>query len=641
MRSYELAETPPVGTVKLADKGAKPVATPPTDALGFYSPTEQVVMNLSQDKGTASQMLAQITKAPGVKPVELRATGLDEFLKGKGNEPVTKQEIQDFLTSNRVEVDEVKLGRGLSMSPETKRLMGDAEKRMMEADSRMAPFFEQQEAGSLLQGQEPYSTFYRIRGPLSRKIAGGDQEALAELDALNLPPDIRQAVLDFGAAKAEYTKYSKQARRIEKPKFDGYNIPGGQNAREIYLTLPGVKEGVISKAETARLDELAQKRIGSSLDGLSPEEQSEYFSLIDKREKAGAAFTASSAHAVSPEADKNRLAHIFLDDRTDAEGKKVLFVQELQSDWAQQGRDRGFIDDTLGKNAEYQGLLKQFEEGTLPANQYDRFYELQDRLGGGVEAEQQSNIPRAPFVTNTEDWLNLALKRVIKEAVDSGADNVAFIKGEQAADKYSLRTLVDTIEVKKPTEDKMTSVFITPKGKTTPFLLLVDKKGIVKDAPISYQNQFLEKPLSVVLGKEASEEILSGGSRVIKTEGMAFGGEGMKGFYDNILPKTAEKLLKKLGGGKVEPIAMKKRDTGGISGYEAMNRVGIPEDQQEMHWLNLTQEERENLIERARNTSSTYLGFKITPEMREMVKTQGLPKFAAGGEVTDFIKRAA
>jgi len=35
-----------------------------------------------------------------------------------------------------------------------------------------------------------------------------------------------------------------------------------------------------------------------------------------------------------------------------------------------------------------------------------------------------------------------------------------------------------------------------------------------------------------------------------------------------------------------------------------------------------------------------YLGFKITPEMIDMVKTQGLPQFAAGGEVTKFIKRA-
>jgi hypothetical protein len=118
---------------------------------------------------------------------------------------------------------------------------------------------------------------------------------------------------------------------------------------------------------------------------------------------------------------------------------------------------------------------------------------------------------------NTEGWVNLALKRVIKEAVDNDIDTVAFIKGGQAADKYSLRTVVDTIEVKKATEDGMTPVFITPKGKTTPFRLLVDKKGVVKDAPTSYQNQFLGQPLSLVLGKDASEEILSGGSRVIKT----------------------------------------------------------------------------------------------------------------------------
>jgi uncharacterized protein YqgV (UPF0045/DUF77 family) len=652
MRSYELAETPPLGTVKLAgDKGVKP-ATPPTDQMGFYSPAEKAVMGLPQDKGTASQMLAQITKTQGVKPVELRATGLEDYLKGKGNEPVTKQEIQDFLTNNRVEVDEVVLGKGLSMSPEAKRLMEDAEKRMMEADQVMAPFFEQsrrqefnrlarsldpainessysqQTEGSFLQGQEPYSMFYRIRGPLSRKIAGGDQGALEELDALNLPPDIRQAAIDFADAKTEYIKYSKQARKMEKPKFDQYNIPGGTNAREIYLTLPGVKENNLLRSETARLDELAQKRLGSSLDGLSPAEQSEYFSLIGKREKAGASFTAPGAHSVSPEADKNRLAHIFLDERKDAKGNNVLFVQELQSDWAQTGRDKGFVPKDLSA-VELKAIVntsanKPYYEVRTVDNQFVANV-LDVPVAEGNEGRavievqrvlQNRGIPGAvspaPFVTNTEDWVNLALKRVIKEAVDNDIDTVAFIKGEQAADKYSLRTVVDTIEVKKATEDGMTPVFITPKGKTTPFRLLVDKKGVVKDAPTSYQNQFLGQPLSLVLGKDASEEILSGGSRVIKTEDMAFGGKGMEGFYDNILPKTAEKLLKKLGGGKVEPVQLEFGELQFGAGAGRHSTV------------------KEN-----------YLGFKITPEMKEMVKTEGLPKFAAGGEVTDFIKRAA
>jgi hypothetical protein len=46
-------------------------------------------------------------------------------------------------------------------------------------------------------------------------------------------------------------------------------------------------------------------------------------------------------HSVSPEADANRLAHIFLDERKDAKGNNVLFVQEMQSDWAQTGQGQG------------------------------------------------------------------------------------------------------------------------------------------------------------------------------------------------------------------------------------------------------------------------------------------------------------
>jgi hypothetical protein len=49
-------------------------------------------------------------------------------------------------------------------------------------------------------------------------------------------------------------------------------------------------------------------------------------------------FTAPPQHSVSPEADANRLAHIFLDERKDAKGNNVLFVQEMQSDWAQTGQ---------------------------------------------------------------------------------------------------------------------------------------------------------------------------------------------------------------------------------------------------------------------------------------------------------------
>jgi hypothetical protein len=603
MRSYELAETPPLGTVKLAgDKGVKP-ATPPTDQMGFYSPAEKAVMGLPQDKGTASQMLAQITKTQGVKPVELRATGLEDYLKGKGNEPVTKQEIQDFLTNNRVQVDEVVLGKGQILSPEAKQRMQAAEDRMMEIDNDLSdyffslPFF-------------PTDLFYRLRGPVARKAVAGDAEAMVELDEMELPPNIKQLALEFGEQKNEYLKYSKQARRMEKPKFDGYNTSGGTNAREIYLTLPG-------------------EQMPSS----SPPSVNAQGVLVKPMYATQPKFTAPSPHSVSPEADANRLAHIFLDERKDAKGDKVLFVQEMQSDWAQIGKKKGFrtppdptaLEAAKTKISQAEQALRQkseelFNRGQRVQDSPERLAALEQVVQAKNELEtlmQNSRLPPAPFVTNTEDWVNLALKRVIKEAVDNDIDTVAFIKGGQAADKYSLRTFVDHISADRglATGDDL-YVSITPKDSLSPHAFYVGPDGIIKE-PISadVRSKFLGEPLSKVIGKEAAEKLLStkiGESQVLRDEGLTLGGKGMEGFYDNILPKTAEKLLKKLGGGKVEPVQLEFGELQFGAGAGRHSTV------------------KEN-----------YLGFKITPEMKEMVKTEGLPKFAAGGEVTDFIKRAA
>jgi hypothetical protein len=642
MRSYELAETPPLGTVKLAgDKGVKP-ATPPTDQMGFYSPAEKAVMGLPQDKGTASQMLAQITKTQGVKPVELRATGLEDYLKGKGNEPVTKQEIQDFLTNNRVQVDEVVLGKGQTLSPEAKKLSGEALSRMEEVDNKLASYFEGVEE---VAGQDPYSAFIMLRSSIGRRAAKGDQEALDELNAFNLPPEIKDLVLEFGRNKNEYIKYTSQARKMEKPKFDKYNTPGGQNAREIYLTLPG-------------------EQMPSSL----PPSVNAQGVLVKPMYATQPKFTAPPPHSVSPEADANRLAHIFLDERKDAKGNNVLFVQEMQSDWAQQGRDKGFA--IVNKLPEGYSVKQDLIVSGQPWGVVDKNGQFvtagfhrskEDAVAEVIQRLNTYKLPTAPFVTNTEDWVNLALKRVIKEAVDNDIDTVAFIKGGQAADKYSLRTFVDYISADRKTTSGVEHlpgatddlyVFIAPKDSLSPHAFYVGPDGIIKE-PISadVRSKFLGEPLSKVIGKEAAEKLLStktGESQVLRDEGLTLGGKGMEGFYDNILPKTAEKLLKKLGGGKVEPVEVVKGapsqmpfEANAFVDWMEQNHPGTSRSDAARAW-GMGMDNNQFVKEFYEATKSDqYLGFKITPEMKEMVKTEGLPKFAAGGEVTDFIKRAA
>ncbi len=80
----------------------------PVSELGFYSATEQAALNLQRNKGTGQSFLNDLMKAPDVKKDELSWIGLDDFLKDKPN--VTKQEVQDFIGQNKVDLQEVRLG---------------------------------------------------------------------------------------------------------------------------------------------------------------------------------------------------------------------------------------------------------------------------------------------------------------------------------------------------------------------------------------------------------------------------------------------------------------------------------------------------------------------------------------------------
>jgi hypothetical protein len=542
----EYFETPPVGAISL-------------DALGFSSRLSEGVDKL-QDKGTGPQFLAQLSKMKGVPLAEIKVTGLDEYLK---NTPkVTKQEVQDYLETNRLQLIE--------------------DERLANGASRLSA--------------EHYNTLPREFDWLDRSdLVGEEFENKAHLRnylMVNLNRHFDDLEVDAANTGGFYAKdssgevrYIPESRKFEwfeaeqdriddvlseYPDFNAntsfaneYLIPGGQNYREILYKLPSDKvEGV---------------------------------------------FLPPPWHYTSAE---NTFGTIRSTDR-DIDGTPTLFAEEIQSDWAIAGAKRGYTsqkerNDKISKARDLAKALR------AKADDAERAYrethegqplsqEVKDLIGEANKAQvdysdilMAGGVPDNPFRGN---WYKPVINNFLVKAAKEGKGGIGFPVGQIIADRYNLRTVVDTIEVKKPTEDKMTSVFITPKGKTTPFLLLVDKKGIVKDAPISYQNQFLEKPLSVVLGKEASEEILSGGSRVIKTEGMAFGGEGKDKLYDDMLPKHLNEIGKRYG------VQLEKRT--------------IP------------------FSEGKKKESEVYF-MPITEEMRNDILSEGLPMFKQGGSVKKF-----
>jgi hypothetical protein len=130
-------------------------------------------------------------------------------------------------------------------------------------------------------------------------------------------------------------------------------------------------------------------------------------------------------------------------------------------------------------------------------------------------------------------------------------------------------------------DGKERSVIVRKEGKTV-FGATLDENGIIKQ---SLSKEAVGKPIDEVIGKPMGGEVINKTSGEIKGKDFTVGGKGMEGFYDQILPKSLEKLGKKFDA-KV--------------GKTQMDGVEV--------WQ-----------------------MDITPKMRESVTTKGQPLFSISG----------
>jgi len=277
---------------------------------------------------------------------------------------------------------------------------------------------------------------------------------------------------------------------------------------------------------------------------------------------------------------KNPLVHIRTKDRIGPDGKKTLFVEELQSDWHQEGRDKGYRvpappitpaeqkagNDALGsvieqmkaevriRHPEWNAThLDQFARGvrlTLPDYVAEagpegvrRWATAGDLLNIQVSDAQAQAIarifprenwtlavPDAPF-KKTDQWVELGLKKILDDAVRGGYDRVAFVTGKQSADRYNLAQYVDDLQYDPLTERLVAS----------------------KNGNVLHEGKYDAKALPDVIGKDAAKRLLetpvAEGMDVhqLKGEQLQVGGQGMAEFYDKIVPKVLRDYAKTLG----------------------------------------------------------------------------------------------
>ena len=449
----------------------------------FYSQLESHLTDKLPGSGTPAQikqMIEAFAKKGQIKKEELEWSGVLEWLdsqKGK----IKKQDVIDFLQANQVQVEEVIKGGGVS---EEKTI---AEVKELINDGVDITITDQQT---------------------------GEKIAHSEVDHFYDDNDVVNVIKDS---------------QIET-KFATYQLPGGENYRELLLTLPKQALFTVRREKTGEVIESFETSAAADfkLDALG---RAGYYMRTDNSAKP-----FRNSHYDEP----NILAHIRFNERTDADGKRVLFIEEIQSDWHQKGRKEGY-QKTEGKAYVREGNYGGYRFGLfMNGEQVDAFHtraEAENALPTALEASI-TGVPDAPFkrtMTKTGGgWAGLAFKRMIRYASENGFERIAWTTGEQQADRYDLSKQAELIRVYR---DK--------KGKYRIYVRPIDSEDLSVVHTAAREDQ-----LEGLVGKELTKKIVNQkDDEVVDYTGvdLKVGGESMKTFYDKMLPSMVNKYVKKWG----------------------------------------------------------------------------------------------
>lgn len=683
----------------------------------FFSALTRAVEAMPQAKAPAEQwrnMIRNLTQK-GVKSDEIAWSGVDDWLAGQQGS-ITKDAVVEQLRANEVQVEEVEKGGIAKTKKQILKTLAEweglAARRIPDdEDSELFAFWDatghyaRETQRNVRDGEdvtEAYGEFVRdVESSASlHKVADDD-------DVANFLTAIPMAFGDGGGTK-----------------FGTYVLPGGERYRELLLTMPQPAVKVDTTGWTIkRLDNTPIQRAHVfDADGNLVRKYEDVFAdqpdlevIADAAKKRERGKPYKSAHWDEP----NILAHIRVDDRTDVDGKKTLFVEEIQSDWHQQGRRKGYatpinpvdpkLDERFGEEAAE--VTRLMEDPTIKGKKaIDALIARDNKLdadinaaiveagaanvkirrdvradapgkawvaikmdpngGGGVTVAHSSTPGKALaafYRTETRgagvldaplktQWPEMAFKRVLRMAAEEGYDQVAWTTGDQQNDRYDLAKHIDNIVVTKNVNDdryevtayKDRSQVISKADQTPEQIVELVGKDVADRAISRIEEQIKGRPgardfklikeewratkkqlddggyeergewinLSQAQKHRVADELRdlqremsaagTANSAELKGLDLRIGGEGMRGFYDKMLPSIANKLGKKWGA---------KAETTEIHTNMALSTMSA-KAYSEVHAVPVTPQMRESVLQ----------GQPLWSLRRERAHTLGFPK---------------
>lgn len=559
----------------------------------FYSQLQKTITDKMPNKASVDQIKAIIdpAKGSGVKPDELKWSNLEGFLEGKKS--VTKEEVLDYLKNEgAVKFEEVRLGEDFS-----NKLSERMQQYLEDSNSAQAP--------SNPEGWQKLSLI--LENQAQRLQARGNDEIANE-----------------------YFTLAEEASRISEglnpetgstqgiPKYSQYTLPNGENYREVVLTMPGSESLNLKHGMEARQMDDGTWNIWEKNGWVYREGSATKNALLGKASqdemlaKPNQETYRSSHFSDIP----NYVAHMRLDERPDSEGRNGLFIEEIQSDRHQAGREKGYAGEGEQKyfakesnDPRFKGLWYIVDKDGKA--QSSPIYTREVAEAAAKKESNRGSIPDAPF---RKDWSVQMFKRALRDAIASGKEWVGWTKGDTQAERYDLSKQVDSIEVIKSGDNKY-HVTAYKNGKD-----VVNDPNVSQDKlPDMIGKELANKAIDQInSSKDPNLELASFSGVDLKV-----GGEGMKGFYDQILPKEIAKYVKKWGA-KVE-----EGEVGSeyYKIYDPTGKLIETHDTKSQAMKALRGYDEGYTAVVAGEPKTTIWKVEITPEMRDSVTKEGQPMF--------------
>ena len=365
----------------------------------FYSHMGKTIDDMKQDKIGANSVVSYL-KGKGVKNEEIKWSGIEEFLQGKKS--VSKAELQEFVAGSMLQIDVKSVNDDITINYTQEEL---AELDAISEDLDNAWF----EANDIW--NEAYGTDIPI------EILGSD-------DAL---PAMTRYVIEQHGGLSRFEGISHLSDAERKIYDDNNSITRKIKDLE-------ERQADIRERATARRDNTKQTKYHKyTLDGGS----GNYRELLFKLPNSEYTNDAMSMHW----GEGGVLAHARIQD-FDVDGQKMLFIEEIQSDWHNEGAKKGYVSDTKKLKDELETLKKKNRaEKSALIKQLTQYFE-------GKVAVPEEEAKRAVMFSTSDTYMDSLVKKY-----EIPTELVKRIKNHHESQKGEAKLFQKSLAAKKGVED--------------------------------------------------------------------------------------------------------------------------------------------------------------------------------------------